>query len=189
VPGRTGELNRDRAYLSYAALLFLTLACTPTQASAAVEISFLSKEFGSSFPHAYVALEGTLDRTGERISANYGFTATHISPAILMGSVKGEVMSVDEAYLRSSDQHFTIRLSDAEYDRMMQTVERWRRLKQPSYNLNRQNCVFFVAHIAAALGMKAETPSGLMKKPRSYTDMLRKANLDWLTARGARLLR
>ena len=170
-------------------LLGILLLLGAAPASAAVEITFLSKEFGASFPHAYVALEGTLDRSGEKISANYGFTATHVSPAILMGSVRGEIMSVDADYMSKSDRHFSITLSDAEYDRVMQTVERWRTLKQPSYNLNRQNCVYFVAHVAAALGMKAETPPALMKKPRSYLEMLTRANQTWLAAHDARLLR
>jgi hypothetical protein len=158
-------------------------------AFASVEISFLSKEFGSSFPHAYIALEGTLDRTGERIATNYGFTATHVSPAVLMGSVKGEVMSVDEPYMRSSDRHFAITLTDEEYDRVMQTVEQWRELKQPSYNLNRRNCVFFVAEVAAALGMKADTPPQLMKKPRSYIESLTRANASWLELKGRSFVR
>jgi hypothetical protein len=165
----------------------IALAAAP--AGAAVDITFYSKEFGASFPHAYVALKGTLDRSGERIDTNYGFTATHVSPAVLMGSVEGEIMSVDAKYQSESDAHFTIRLSDAEYDRVIATVERWRALKQPSYNLNRQNCVFFVAHVAAALGMTAETPRALMKKPRSYLEMLGRANRTWLAGRGAKLLR
>lgn len=169
-------------------LLPLWLAFWSSNALAAVEISFLSKEFGTSFPHTYVALAGTLDRTGERIDANYGFTATHVSPAVLMGRVKGEVMSVDAGYMAKSDRHFTITLSDEEYDRVMATVERWRTLKQPSYDLNRQNCVFFVAHVAAALGMTAETPAALMKKPRSYVEMLSRANWPWLQGRGAKII-
>ena len=170
-------------------LLAMLLAITPAPALAAVEISFLSKEFGSSFPHAFITVEGTLDRSGERIDANYGFTATQVSPAILLGSVRGEIMSVDAGYMRRSDRHFTITLSDAEYDRVMATVESWRALEQPSYNLNRQNCVHFVAQVAAALGMKADTPRALMKKPRSYLEMLTRTNQPWLTARDAHLPR
>lgn len=170
-------------------ILLAGLLCAAWPAQAAVEISFYSKEFGASFPHAYVALKGTLDRTGERIASNYGFTAINVSPAVLLGSVNGEIMSVDAEYMRKSDRHFTLMLSDADYDRVMAIVERWRTLKQPSYNLNRQNCVFFVAHVAAALGMKAETPNALMKKPRSYLEMLGKTNQAWLESRGSRLLR
>jgi hypothetical protein len=168
-------------------LAALLLALAPAEVLAAVKISFYSKEFGASFPHAFVAFEGNLDATGEKIEANYGFTATHVTPAVLMGSVKGEVMSVDAAYQAKSDRHFTIALSDSEYAQVMAAVERWRALKQPSYNLNRKNCVYFVADIAGTLGMKADTPKALMKKPRSYLRSLLDANRSWLEGRGAEI--
>lgn len=166
-------------------LLAALLALNPAAALAAVQISFFSKEFGASFPHAFVAIDGTLDATGEKIDANYGFTATHVTPAVLLGSVEGEVMSVDAAYMSKSDLHFTITLTDDEYRQVIATVERWRSMAQPSYNLNRQNCVFFVAHVAAALGMTADTPKALMKKPRSYLESLTEANRSWLQGREA----
>ena len=165
------------------------LALAPAPAAAAVDLIFYSKEFGGGFPHAFVALEGVDDRSGEKIHTNYGFTATHISPAILMGSVKGEVMSADAPYVGRSDAHFALTLSDAEYDAVTATIERWRTAAQPSYNLDKRNCVFFVADIAKALGMKAERPKALMKKPRSFLESLSNANRDWLSARGARFLR
>ncbi len=168
-------------------LLAILAALAPTPAYADVRISFYSKELGASFPHAFVLLSGEVEETGEKIHANYGFTATHISPAILMGAVKGEIISMDEAYVRKSDEHFSISLSDDEYRRVMATVEQWRSLKQPSYDLNRQNCVYFVAYVAATLGMKADTPKKLMKKPRSYLQYVRDLNRSWLEARGAKL--
>jgi len=169
--------------------LLLSLVCLPGQALAAVEIGFYSREFGASFPHAFITLKGIDDRTGAKIDTDHGFTATHISPAILLGSVKGEIMASGADYVRKSDPHFTFVLSDAEYDLVLAAVERWRNLKQPSYNLNRQNCVFFVADVAASLGMRAETPKALMKKPRSYLEFLTQANRDWLLARQATILR
>lgn len=170
-------------------LLLLTalFALVPAAASAAVEITFYSKEFGTSFPHAFVEMKGQVDETGEKIEANYGFTATHLSPAILMGSVHGAVLSLGQGYVDKSDPHFSITLTDAEYRQVMATVEQWRSFEQPSYHLNRQNCVFFVARVAAALGMKAETPKELMKKPRSYLEFLRQENQAWLETRGAQL--
>ncbi len=182
---------RFQRTLSRMAGLFtaFVLLLAPVQAVAAVEISFYSHEFGSNFPHAFVTLTGTLDRTGEKIQGNYGFTATHVTPAILLGSVQGEVFSrdpqKDAQYMAASDRHFTFTLSDAEYDAVMGRIASWQALKQPSYNLNRQNCVFFVADVAASLGMAADTPKGLMKKPRSYTEFLTRSNRDWLAARGA----
>jgi hypothetical protein len=166
-------------------LLGLLLLSLPSLASAAVEISFYSKEWRSTFPHAFIVLRGTDDRTGERIDASYGFTATHISPAILLGSVEGEVRPSKPDYIATSDEHFRFLLSDAELDSVLTAVARWQALPQPSYNLNRQNCVFFVADIAAALEMKAETPKALMKKPRSFLELLTGANRDWLSARRA----
>jgi hypothetical protein len=168
-------------------LLAALFALVPAAASAAVEITFYSKEFGTTFPHAFVQMKGQLDETGEKIEANYGFTATHVSPAILMGSVRGEVVSLGQGYIDKSDAHFSIKLTDAEYRQVMATVEQWQSLDQPSYHLNRQNCVFFVARVAAALGMKAETPKELMKKPRSYLQFLTQENQAWLQTRVAQL--
>lgn len=180
-------------FLLRSLLLSMLLVVAPGQAFAAVEITFYSHDFGSSFPHAFIALSGTDDRTGEKISANYGFTATHISPAILIGSVTGEVMSkdvqADREYIAGSNRHFTFTLTDAEHQAVKQTIASWQALKQPSYNLNRQNCVHFVADVAASLGMLADKPKALMKKPRSYTDSLTAANRAWLLARGATIHR
>lgn len=170
-------------------LFGMLLLSLPALASAAVEISFYSKEWRSTFPHAFIVLRGTDDRTGERIDASYGFTATHISPAILLGSVGGEVRPSKPDYIATSDEHFRFLLTDSELDSVLATVARWRDLPQPSYNLNRQNCVFFVADIAAALKMKAETPKPLMKKPRSFLELLTGANRDWLSARRASYVR
>jgi hypothetical protein len=165
--------------------IMLAMGVPIAPADAAVEVSFYSKEFGSSFPHAFVRVKGTVDRTGEAVDTNYGFTAKTISPAILMGSVAGEIVTSKPAYVAASDRHFAFLLSDSEYYKLLATVEKWRSRKQPSYNLNSRNCVFFVAEVAAALGMKADTPKALMKKPRSYVQSLLSANRAWLEARKA----
>ncbi len=169
------------------------LRFTSAPAAAEVEITFYSHEFGSNFPHAFIFLTGTDDRTGEKIDANYGFTATHISPAILFGPVKGEIFSRDSQkdarYLASSDKHFTIPLTDEQYRAVLGTVEKWRNLKQPSYHLNRQNCVHFVADVAASLGMTVATPKALMKKPRSFIESVTAANRRWLVEHKGVILR
>lgn len=174
-------------------LLALLIAAAPSAASAAVTITFYSHEFGSDFPHAFVLMTGIDDVSGERIDANYGFTATHISPAILFGPVKGEIFSRDSVkdagYLKSSDKHFSFVLSDSDYRIAVATIDKWRSLKQPSYDLDRQNCVHFVADMARSLGMRVETPKALMKKPRSFTESLTRSNREWLRARGAVIYR
>jgi hypothetical protein len=149
-------------------------------------MTFYTKEFGASFPHTFVILDGSLDRSGERVFEDYGFSAKTISPAILWGRVGGKVISDHEpSYVNASDKHFTVTLSDAEYDRVLAAVERWRAAKQPSYDLDKANCIHFVAELAAAIGMEAGPRKGLMRKPRSFIEAVTLANRDWLLARGA----
>jgi hypothetical protein len=155
-------------------------------AAAAVTITFYSHELGSSFPHAFVTMAGAPDRGGAALNVDYGFSAKTISPAILWGRVSGEVISDHgAAYIRGSDRHFSLTLSDDEYDRVMATIARWRASPQPSYDLGSHNCVHFVADLAKTIGMAADTPAKLMKKPRSYLEHVTAENHGWLAAHHA----
>jgi hypothetical protein len=177
---RRFSMARAAAFLAVA---FLSLLAVP--ASAAVQITFYSKELSDSFPHAFVIIEGTPDRGGERIKEDYGFSAKTLSPAILWGKVKGVVLNDhSDSYVRASDPHFTLNLSDAEYDRVLAVVEQWRTAKQPSYDLDKANCVHFVGALAATIGMEVDT-SRFMKKPRSFLAGLTERNQAWLKARNA----
>src|SRR4051794_14538014 len=64
-------------------LIALALICgLPQGAHAAVEIAFYSRELGgNNFPHAFVALHGIVDSTGEQVDTSYGFTARAVTPA------------------------------------------------------------------------------------------------------------
>ena len=169
-------------------LLWLLCVCAlavPGTARAAVEVAFYSKEFGATFPHAFITVKGKLDATGEAVDASYGFTARKVTPAVLAGSVAGEVIPSAPGYIRKSDRHFAMTLGDEDYRKLIAVVDKWAALGQPSYNLNHQNCVFFVAELAAALGLKADTPKPLMKKPRSYLRALVAANRTLLAELGA----
>ena len=145
-------------------------------AQAQVEISFYSKDMASSFPHAYVRLTGTDDRTGQPIDVNYGFTPASLGPGILFGSVKGIIESAGPEYVARSDRHFSLALTDAQYAQVTAIMEKWRDAPQPSYRLNGRNCVDFVADIAVALGLQAPVIPKLMKKPRSYLDAITELN-------------
>ena len=148
--------------------IFLLLG-VHVQASAAVEISFYSREMqGDNFPHAFVVLRGTVDGTGAVVDTSFGFTAKAITPAILVGSVGGEVVVEGENQIRRSDRQFALTLTDEQYGAALAVVERWRSRRQPSYNMNRRNCVHFVGEIAEAIGLAVEYPRRLMKRPRSY---------------------
>jgi len=158
-------------------LALLLLALAPAPAIAEVEIAFYSRELGANnFPHAFVVLRGTLDTTGEIVDTSLGFTAHSVTPAILLGSVRGEVVVEGERQIARSDRQFALTLTDDQYRAVMAVVERWRALPQPSYNLNRANCVWFVSEIAAAVGLRVEITQRLSKRPRSFFQGLRRLN-------------
>jgi hypothetical protein len=149
-------------------LIGLILAMAGPQASAEVSATFYSHDFGDHFPHTFVKLSGTVDATGEKVDTNYGFTAVHTTPAILMGPVKGMVETKDAKYISDSNAHFTMRLSDDDYARLMAMVEQWRALPGKSYSLNNRNCVHFAMEAAGLLGLNVNRRSKFFKKPKSF---------------------
>jgi hypothetical protein len=159
-------------------ILALLLLCgLPGQAFAAVEIAFYSRELGgNNFPHAFVALRGTVDSTGEAVDSSFGFTAKAVTPALLFGSVSGEVVVEGAEQIARSDRQFALILTDDQYRAVLAVVETWRNRPQPSYHLNRRNCVHFVAELAAAVGLRVENANRLMKRPRSFLQHVRSLN-------------
>ena len=151
-------------------LLSLLLLCAGLAAPARAEVvvSFYSHDFGDRFPHAFIVLKGKIDATGEMVDANYGFTATSVSPAILFGSVKGKVESSEPDYIAKSDRQFDVTIDDAAYARLMEKVAEWRTREQPSYSLGKFNCVHFVMELAEVAGLKVDRKSKLFKKPKSF---------------------
>src|SRR4051812_35948398 len=150
-------------------LAFLLVLGVQSPAAAAVEIAFYSRELGgNNFPHAFVALHGTVDATGEQVDTTYGFTAHSVTPAILFGSVSGEVVVEGEQQKARSTRQFALTLSDERYQAVMAVVEQWRNRGQPSYNLHHRNCVHFVAELAGTVGLRVEEVPDLMKRPRSF---------------------
>ena len=156
-------------------LLILILFGWASAASADREIAFYSKDFASTFPHAYVRLTGT-DPSGKPVDTNYGFTPLGLGPGILLGSVKGMIETVDPVYVSRSDRHFSLKLSNEQYRQVLAVVEKWRTAKQPSYRLNGRNCVDFVADVAKTLGLSAPVIPKLMKKPKTYLDTITRMN-------------
>ena len=151
--------------------------CWSSAAAAAVEIHFYSKDFASTFPHAFVRLTGTVDATGEQVDTNYGFTPVRLNPSILMGPVKGMIQTVEPKYVARSDKHFTLMLTDEQYRAVLARIDGWRTSAQPNYRLESRNCVYFVADIASALGLQAPPAPGLMKKPKTYLRKVTQDNL------------
>jgi len=140
-------------------------------------MAFYSRELGgNNFPHAFVVLHGAVDATGESVDTSFGFTAHSVTPAILFGSVTGEVVVEGPRQIARSDRQFVLTLNDERYRAVMAVVDRWRNMAQPSYNLGRANCVHFVADLATAAGLNVDRPRNLLKKPRSFLLHLRSLN-------------
>lgn len=158
--------------------LFLTLAmwlAALSPAHAAVTVTFWSHELGASFPHAFISLRGTPDRGGDAVSGDYGFTATSISPAILLGPVKSEIYTAKPGYIANSDAQFSLTLTDAQYDRMLALIREWG-ASDVRYSLGKRNCVHFVKAAAALVDLAGTEQPKLMKKPRSYLLAVAAAN-------------
>jgi hypothetical protein len=160
--------------LVLAATLFFAFA---SPALAAVEISFYARELGgNNFPHAFFALKGIVDATGERVDTSLGFTAHSVTPAILFGSVRGEVEVEGEGQIARSDRKFAVVLTDAQYQAVMTVVSQWRNAPQPSYNLRRHSCVHFVSAVAVAIGLEVDNSQRLMNRPRSFLERVIELN-------------
>jgi hypothetical protein len=147
--------------------MILALFLLPSPAAAQVVLSFYSHELGSSFPHAFVVLKGKTEE-GRVVDTNFGFTAKTLTPAILMGSVRGVVETSKPSYIASSDRQFSVQIDDRKYQDVLAVVERWRTRPGKSYNLNKSNCIHFVGEIAKAVGLKVVFEKALIKKPRSF---------------------
>lgn len=170
----TGAMTRGLRLILLTLIVFFAGLAAPARAE--VVVSFYSHDFGDRFPHAFIVLKGRLDGTGEEVDANYGFTATNVSPGILFGSVKGEVQSSKPDYIAKSDRQFDVTVDDATYARLMEKVAEWRDRAQPSYSLNRRNCVHFVMELAEVAGLQVNHKSKFFKKPKSFLIEVRELN-------------
>lgn len=160
--------------------LFAVLCPAPVQAE--VVVAFYSREldvgFRTDFPHAFVVVRGKL-ADGRDIDTNYGFTAKSVSPALLLGSVKGEMETLKPSYYLKSEKQFEVKISDAQYGGLLALVEKWRALPGKSYNLDKRNCIHFVSDVAQTLGLKSEVPKKLVRKPRGFLQYVKSLN-PWL---------
>jgi hypothetical protein len=165
--------------MKYFSALFVALCvlALPTSGHAEVLATFYSHDMKDNyFPHAFIRLKGTIEATGEMVDTNYGFTAQKVSPALLMGSVLGMMETKDAKYISKSDAHFTLKLADADYQKLMAHVEKWRSMPGKSYNLGKQNCVHFVMEAAAMFGLAVNRKSKYFKKPKSFLMEVLKLN-------------
>ncbi len=148
----------------------------PAAAQAEVVATFYSQDFGGSFPHAFVKLNGTDDVTSAAVDTNYGFTAATVGPGILLGSVKGRLDVAKQSYIDDSDAWFSVRLSDAQYKSLMTEVRRWAAAPQPSYSLKHANCVHFIGAMVKSVGLRINEKTEFWKKPKSFLREVKSLN-------------
>jgi len=129
--------------------------------------SFNGSMFGR-YPHAFVVFEGRLDDTGEVVNENYGFSARTAGPNVLMGATHHVVMSEKARYIRTTNRHFTLTVSDATYRRMKAEVIAWRDAPGRYYDLDTRNCIHFVGRIAELAGLRVDYPSDMLRKPKRW---------------------
>lgn len=160
-----------RLFLTLLLVCFLTF---PQAGFAAVVATFWSHDQDDSFPHAFFALKGVPDTGGAPIDANFGFTAKSLTPAILLGTVGGKVESNRPGYMRGSDARFSVTLTDVQYRAIIALIAEWN--AKSDYNLNKRNCVHFVAEAARRSGLVVPNLPNLMKKPKSFLIAVGQAN-------------
>ncbi len=140
-------------------------------AAAEVELSFHSyggSMFDGRYPHTFILMRGSLDKTGAAVNENYGFTAKEVSAAILRGPVEHDIMVEKADYIRKTKRHFTVKLSDAEYYRIRREVAAWRNAPGKYYDLEKRNCIHFVGAMAKIVGLRVSYPQDMLRKPKKW---------------------
>lgn len=157
-----------------ARMIALALLLLPQPATARVMLEFHSFNgtLGGRYPHAFIVLDGTLDATGEKVHQNFGYTARHVTPAILMGNVTSEIYVEKESYVRSTNVHFALPLSDAQYRAIIAEVKVWGSEPGRGYNLETHNCIHFVARIAQMVGLTAPVPATMVRRPKLWLNYI-----------------
>lgn len=140
-------------------------------ATAAVTLSFHS--FNGSvllgrYPHTFVVLQGTLDSTGQVVNENYGFTAKSVSTKILSGPVEHDISVEPEKYVTSTNRHFSVKLTDAQYNQVVAEMKAWRDAPGKFYSLDDRNCIHFVGKMAQIVGLKVDYPEKMLRKPKKW---------------------
>ncbi|GMN14964.1 hypothetical protein [Altererythrobacter sp. MTPC7] len=159
------------------AKLFLALLALAWSNAAFAEVkmhfhSFNGSVFFGRYPHTFIVLEGTLDETGQQVNENYGFTAKRTTPAILTGPVEHDILIEEEKYIGSTNRHFTVTLTDAQYREVKALKDRWKNAPGKYYDLDTRNCIHFVGEMAKIAGLKVGYPKKMLRKPKQWLNYI-----------------
>ncbi len=78
--------------------------------------------------------------------------------------------------MAEANRHFEMIVDDETFARVQAEIAVWRDLPGKAYNLNRRNCVHFVAEMAQLVGLTADDPGEMKKKPKAYLNHLIELN-------------
>ncbi len=99
-----------------------------------------------------------------------------MSPAILTGPVKHSIEVEKDKYVRSTNRHFTITATDAQYYAIKRELAAWRDAPGKYYDLDTRNCIHFVGAIGGILGLKVDYPKKYLRKPKAWLNYVTKLN-------------
>lgn len=154
----------------------LLLAANPAAARVTVIFHSTTGSWFGKFPHAFIEMVGTLDGDTHPIHENYGYTARNVGPEILSRNVEGIIESENDAYIKSSNTHFSLEITNEQYRLIREEIVRWHFAPGKAYNLNTHNCVNFVARIAEIAGLKVDVPEAMEKRPKAWLDYIKTLN-------------
>ncbi|HEX6866898.1 MAG TPA: hypothetical protein VF122_06675, partial [Caulobacteraceae bacterium] len=137
------------------ALLAAVLLFAAFPAAAEVRVTFYSHAWNAGgdgmYPHAFIRVTGQPAWEPAPIDETYGFTTRQ--QALVFLKARGHVESAEPGYLRRSTPHFWVEITDDQYRALRERIDLWTRPPGSDYNLNRRNCIHFVADLAQHLGL------------------------------------
>jgi hypothetical protein len=121
-------------------------------------------------------LDGTLDATGAAVNENYGFTASSVTAAATRDWAQHLVESEPARYVRGTNRHFSITLTDAQYFAITREVRAWKNEPGNRYSLDQRNCIHFVGRMAQMAGLSVEYPDNMLRRPKKWLNHITTMN-------------
>src|SRR5690606_732365 len=108
--------------------------------------------------------------SGQKVNENYGFSAKTAGPNVLLGPTDHIVMTEKPKYIRTTNRHFTLTVSDATYRRMKAEVIAWRDAPGKFYDLDKRNCIHFALGVLPRNARHQARRSRLFRRSRHQRD-------------------
>ena len=137
------------------ALFTAVLLLVAFPAAAEVRVTFYSHAWNAGgdgmYPHAFIRITGQPQGAETPVDETSGFTTKQ--QALVFFKARGHVEAADAGYVSRSVPHFWVEITDDQYRALRERIDTWSRPPGSDYNLNRRNCIHFVADLAQHLGL------------------------------------